>query len=73
MSEHSNNLIILKLALLQVFYALYRPVNAKKNCFVRQIKSNLYSTRGITPKCVTSGGAHLRGLAPGLHSSEETS
>ena len=34
MSEHSNNLIISKLALLQVFYAFYWPVNAKKNCFV---------------------------------------
>ena len=29
--------------------------------------------RGITPKRVTSGRAHLRGLAPGQHSSEETS
>ena len=36
-------------------------------------ESNLHYTRGITPKRVTSGGAHLRGLAPGLHSSEETS
>ena len=26
-----------------------------------------------TTKLVTSGGAHLRGLAPGQHSSEETS
>ena len=32
---------------------------------------NLHYTRGNTPKRVTSGGAHLRGLAPGLHSSEE--
>ena len=30
-------------------------------------KSNLYYTRGITPKHVTSGGAHLRSLAPGQH------
>ena len=37
------------------------------------IKSNLHYTRRITPKRVTSCGAHLRGLAPGLHSSEETS
>ena len=36
-------------------------------------KSNLHYTRGITPKRVTSGGTHLRGLAPGRHSSEETS
>ena len=34
---------------------------------------NLHYTRGITPKRVTSGGDHLHGLAPGLHSSEETS
>ena len=37
-----------------------------------KIKSNLHYTRRITPKRVTSCGAHLRGLAPGLHSSEET-
>ena len=36
-------------------------------------KSNLHYTRGITPKRVTSGGAHLRGLAPGLRSSDGTS
>ena len=36
-------------------------------------KSNPYYTRGITSKRVTSGGVHLRGLAPGQHSSEETS
>ena len=34
---------------------------------------NLYYTCRMTPKRVTSGGAHLRGLAPGQHSSEETS
>ena len=34
---YSNNLIISKLALLQAFYALYWPVNATKNCFVRFI------------------------------------
>ena len=36
------------------------------------LKSNLHDTRGITPKCVTSGGIHLRDLAPEQHSSEET-
>ena len=36
-------------------------------------KLNLYHTRGITPKRVTSGGVRLRGLAPGQHSSEDTS
>ena len=38
-----------------------------------EIKSNLHYTRVIAPKLVTSGDAHLRGLAPGLHSSEGTS
>ena len=28
------------------------------------IKANLRYTRGIMPKRVTSGGSHLRGLAP---------
>ena len=36
-------------------------------------KSNLHYTRGITPKRVTSGGAHLHGLALGQHSCEEAS
>ena len=41
---------------------------------VNKLKSNLYYARGITPKCVTSGGAHLQCIfAPGQHSSEETS
>ena len=29
-------------------------------------KSNLHDTGVITPKCVTSGGAHLRDSAPEL-------
>ena len=33
-------------------------------CFIK-IKSSLYSSRGITPQRVTSGGVHLRDLAPG--------
>ena len=36
-------------------------------------KSNLHYTRRITPKRVTSCGAHLRGLVRGQHSSEESS
>ena len=36
-------------------------------------KSNLHYTGGITSKRVTSGGAHLRCLAPGQRSSKETS
>ena len=38
-----------------------------------KIKSPWYSrSRDITPKRVTSGGAHLRDLAPAQHSFEET-
>ena len=48
-------------------YIVLKFVTKKKK------KSNLHYTRGITPKRVTSGGAHLRGLAPDQHSSEETS
>ena len=44
-----------------------------KNFRKLKSKSNLHYTCGITPKRVTSGGVHLRGLAPGQHSSEETS
>ena len=36
-----------------------------------KIKSPLYS-RFYAEACVTSGGAHLRGLAPGRHTYEET-
>ena len=35
-------------------------------------KANLHYTRGIIPKRVMSGRAHLRGLSPGQHSFEET-
>ena len=35
-------------------------------------KSNLHYTYGVTSKCVTSGGTHLRDLAPGQHTFEET-
>ena len=43
-----------------------------KNHTAIVMKSNLYYTRGITSKRVTSGGALLSGLAPGQHSSKET-
>ena len=36
-------------------------------------KYQYHYTHGITPKRVTSGVAHLRVLAPGQHSSDETS
>ena len=38
-----------------------------------KIKSILHYTHVIAPKRVTNGDARLRGLSPGLHSSEETS
>ena len=41
-------------------------------CQEVKIQSNLHYTRCITPKHVTSGGTHLRGLMPGQHSSDET-
>ena len=46
-------------------------------CNVTQIQkkakkgSNLHYTRVITPRRVTRGGAHLGGLTPRQHSSEE--
>ena len=40
---------------------------------VNKSKSNLHYARGITPKCVTSGVAHLRCFGRGQHSFEETS
>ena len=48
-------------------------LNQRVDDFWFQIKSNLHYARRITPKRVTSCGAHLRGLAPGHDSSEETS
>ena len=42
---------------------LHGLVNAKLTKI--KMRSNLHYTRDITPKRVTSGGAHLRGLAPG--------
>ena len=51
------------------------PVNLQmppKPIPVNNISNPRYN-RSITPKRVTRGGAHLRSLAPGQHSSEETS
>ena len=42
------------------------------NCQEKINSLFLRQTRGITPKHVTSGGAHLRGLALWLHSYEGT-
>ena len=38
-----------------------------QNNRLHQTKQNLHCTRVVSPKCVTSGGAHLRGLASGQH------
>ena len=46
-------------------YLLYNHIETNQ--------SHLHCTIGITPTRVTSGGAHLRGLAPGLHNLEATS
>ena len=59
-------LIVFLLRRLLMFY-FQSGHNKKKS------KSNLHDARGITPKRVTSGGAHLRSLAPRQHTSEETS
>ena len=46
-------------------------MNFSEKC--EQNDTSLRYTRGIIPKRVTSGGVYLRSLAPGPHSSEETS
>ena len=46
---------------------------SKKHYFQNSWRTNFYHTRGITPHRATSGRAHLRGLAAGQYSSEETS
>ena len=51
----------------------YKAAMPSKSTLLTISESNLHYTRGITPMRVTSSGAHLRGLAPGLLSSEETS
>ena len=61
-----------------LFHVKSTPARCLRSTLARRtgaikIKSNLHYTRRNTPKRVTSCGAHLRGLAPGLHSSEETS
>ena len=57
---------------LSTLLCLFVGVNLLELLDLKKSKSNLYYTRRITPKRVTSGGAHLRGLAPGFRSSEET-
>ena len=54
-------------------YELIPPLNSNNTLKVVIQKSNFHYTRGNTPKRITSGGIHLRGLAPGQHSSEDTS
>ena len=68
-----NGLTVVKLSIQKEpdLGAVIEESNVRILCFY--FKSNLRHTHGITPKCVTSGGVHLRGLAPGQHSSEKTS
>ena len=69
-----------------VLYVVFFASNKEITCTTRQdhgsnnpgiliskTKSNLCYTRGITPNHVTSGGAHLRGLAPGQRSYKKSS
>ena len=53
----------------------FNPENKKEVSYLnlKNQKSNLHYTCGITTKRATSDGAHLRGLAPMQHSSDETS
>ena len=48
-------------------------VPPRKNLDLPLLMQNLYYTGGITPKRVTSGGAHLHYLAPGQNSYEKSS
>ena len=49
-------------------------IHALSNVSTKKKSSIYYKlTRGITPKHVTNGGEYLLVLAPGQHSSEETS
>ena len=48
--------------------------NVQQSAWLQYFKSNAHYSRDITPKRDTSGGIHLRSMAPGgQHSSEETS
>ena len=69
-----DDLFIFEIAKLMYLFIHNKMPDRFKHYFTySKIKSNLHYTRRITPKRVTSCGAHLRGLAPGQHSSEETS
>ena len=58
----------------QVAYIVIESRSLPVACRQRQNqRKNLHHTRGITLKRVTRDGTHLRGLAPGLHSCDETS
>ena len=68
----SSNLFVHSISHNTVFYAKNDHQVAEK-VQIKSKKSNFHYTRRITPKRVTSCGAHLRGLAPGQQSSEESS
>ena len=72
-SGDSARLLILESLFIQKYEPLLNVDSKSLTPPLYLSKSNLHYTRRNTPKRVTSCGAHLRGLAPGLHSSEETS
>ena len=62
-----------ELRTLKVKFERYKAAMIMISLEQKDFKSNFYCSRGITAKRVTSGGIHLRGLAPEQQSSEETS
>ena len=56
-----------------IFKKIKEQLNKLRHPLSSNLKSNLHYTRVILIKRVTSGGVHLRSLAPGQHSFEETS
>ena len=56
-----------------VYFSCFRQQGEIEISLHQIKKSSLHYTRDITPKRSSSGGAHLRGLAPGQHSSEKMS
>ena len=48
-------------------------MNSQQSTKIVKPNQIVHYTRHVTPKRAMSGGAYLRGLAPGQHSSEETS
>ena len=74
-AEHSSYRLVYLFQIFACFSVVFLSVivpflTEKTNAFFT--KSNLHYTRGITLKCVTSGGVNLRGLTSRQHSNDET-